>query len=171
MCCEVFVCCEVPGCPECTFSNDGFYYTGNYNITRDMAVINQCTCTGWHEPCRVKPWQTVRDGTPSAKAVNWTCFESYGECILSAVDPGPVSAWCVSLCLAGDCAAPVVRCTWIGNHQMPIHGKALNKQWKNLGAKQKHHFFADIAWDFFSKFHIEPGSEKERRMVVRSQMK
>jgi len=50
---------------------------------------------------------------------------------------------------------------------MPIRGKALNNKWKNLTAQEEHHFFADIAWDFFQKFHIEPGSEKERLMFER----
>jgi hypothetical protein len=84
---------KVPGCDDCTFSDDGFYYTSNYNVTRGVALVNNCSCTAWHAACPVRHWRTNQDSTAVAVAANWSCFESFGNCD----------------------SHPVVRCTWFGS--------------------------------------------------------
>merc|ERR1712113_1227744 len=125
----------VPGCSECAFSNDGFYYTPNYNISRGVAISNGCSCTDYGADCGVKPWPTMYDSTPLARRTEWTCFQSFGDC-------GP---------------HPVVRCTWRGNHEVPVRGN-----FKKVPVKARHRFFSNVAWEFFSQFYIREGSEKER---------
>ena len=139
---------RVPGCDDCSFSDDGFYYTSNYNVTRGVALSNNCSCTGWHEQCLVRPWRTSQDSSPLAKEANWTCFESFGNCA----------------------AHPVVRCTWSGNHDQPMLGEGLCYTGSEAGAvagcrKARQRFFSEIAWDFFANLWIAEGSEKERRLL------
>merc|ERR1712061_670666 len=69
---------EVPGCPECAFSDDGFYYTPNYNITRGVALSNNCSCTGYKADCGVTIWPTMYDRNPVGLRASWTCFQSFG---------------------------------------------------------------------------------------------
>merc|ERR1712190_442150 len=134
---------------------------GNYNITRDVAIKNNCECTGYGAQCNVKPWPTRFDGTKLAEEFKWTCFQSFGECNGKAgagVFPPPQPA----------STQPVVRCTWYGNHWEPIHGNPGNFS-KNGTLKTKHHWFSHVAWDFFSKFHIAEGSEKEALLLAKMQ--
>merc|ERR1712039_476807 len=144
----------VPSCTECAFSDDGFYYTPNYNITRDFAIKNNCECTGYGAQCTVKPWPTRFDGTKLADEFQWTCFHSFGECKGSSASgvffpPQPASV------------QPVVRCTWHGKHWQPIHGHPATGNRSAGDIRLKHHWFSHVAWDFFSNFYIEEGSEKE----------
>ena len=134
---------RVPGCADCAFSDDGFYYTSNYNVTRGVALVNNCSCTGWHAACPVRPWRTNQDSTLVAMGANWTCFESFGNCASN----------------------PVVRCTWTGNHVQPM----LGKHSCTACEKARKRFFSEIAWEFFSKFWIRTGSEKER-LLLRGQL-
>lgn len=141
---------KVPGCDDCAFSDDGFYYTPNYNITRGVALANNCSCTGFKDAsCGSKHWRTMQDGTALGKLANWTCFESFGNCDMY----------------------PVVRCTWSGNHDLPLLGTSLcgpdSPLNSTVGCRiDKKNFFAGIAWEFFSKFWIPVGSEKERRLLL-----
>merc|ERR1719469_522676 len=128
----------VPGCADCAFSNDGFYYTSNYNITLGVAKANGCSCAGDGAACGVEHWPTMYDGDPVADSANWTCFQSFGECGKH----------------------PVVRCTWSGNHWLPLHGDEGNNT-----VAEKHQFFSNVAWEFFSKHHINEGSEKEALLL------
>jgi hypothetical protein len=136
---------HVPNCSECSFANDGFYYTPNYNITRGVALSNNCSCTEYGAHCKVKPWPTMYDGTRIARKAQWTCFQSYGDCG----------------------GSPIVRCTWNGNHQLPIHGR-LNGQLINISGvsiRRKLRFFPNIAWEFLSQFYIKEGSKKEAAIL------
>jgi hypothetical protein len=91
----------------------------------------------------------MQDGTALGKLANWTCFESFGNCDMY----------------------PVVRCTWSGNHDLPLLGTSLcgpdSPLNSTVGCRiDKKNFFAGIAWEFFSKFWIPVGSEKERRLLL-----
>lgn len=129
---------RVPGCSECAFADDGFYYTPNYNITRGIAMSNKCSCTRYKAACVAKHWPTVEDSTALGRKAKWTCFDSFGDCG----------------------AHPVVRCTWEGGHEVPARGK-----FGGASPKAKHQFFSNIAWEFLSKFYIPVGSEKERQLL------
>ena len=113
--------------------------TPNYNITRGIALSNNCSCTGYGEACEVKPWKTMYDGTDVSAASGWTCFESFGDCG----------------------AHPIVRCTWKGAHYQPLHGQL----GPNVTLKDKHNFFANVAWEFFHRFWIGEGTEKEASLL------
>jgi hypothetical protein len=130
----------VPNCSDCSFSDDGFYYTPNYNITRGVAMSNKCSCTQYGAQCNVRPWPTMMDAFKVAKKFEWTCFQSFGDC--------------------GN--NPIVRCTWSGKHFRPVHGKS-----GNVSHKVKRHFFANVAWEFFSQFAILKGSRKESLLLKR----
>jgi len=153
----------VPNCSDCAFSDDGFYYMPNYNITRDIAINNHCECTGYGAQCTVKPWPTRFDGTKLANEFNWTCFQSFGECnapTSTQVFPPPPQPSKTS-------TQPVVRCTWYGKHFEPIHGNPGNFSKHSGDVKKKHHWFAHVAWDFFSQFYIREGSEKEAMLLAK----
>eukprot|EP01047_Picozoa_sp_COSAG01_P014604 COSAG01_NODE_714_length_14097_cov_6.044435_17_plen_152_part_00 len=75
---------RVPGCDDCAFSDDGFYYTPNQNITRDVAHVNGCTCSDSNS-CVVTAWPTVKDDTDIGNAAKWSCFQSYGDCSIYPV--------------------------------------------------------------------------------------
>jgi len=130
----------VPGCPECAFSNDGFYYTPNDNITRGVAGVNGCECARGDKKCHVLSWTTMYDGTKLSREAKWTCFQSFGS--------------------GGD--YPVVRCTWKGKHFMPLHGPI-----ETATVKEKKQFFPNVAWEFLSRFHIRKGSPKEAALLRR----
>ena len=137
---------KVPGCwsdsafSDCGFSDDGFYYTSNYNITHGVATSNKCSCVGYGADCGVKNFRTVYSETDVGDTAKWTCFESFGSCGMH----------------------PVVRCTWAGKHYLPIHGHARGV---NTTMQEAKRFFANVAWEFLSKFAIEPGSDKERSLL------
>tara|TARA_B110000208_G_scaffold186576_1_gene243319 strand:- start:105 stop:1505 length:1401 start_codon:yes stop_codon:yes gene_type:complete len=142
----------VPGCPECGFSDDGYYYTPNYNITRDIAEVNGLPCTRFGAQCVVKVYPTPYYGLEIGTRAKWTCFQSFGA---------PAAANVVSKNGGATEVLPVVRCTWKGKHFQPIHG--------DQGATtrfEKHRFFSNIFWDFVSRYAIQPGSEKEDRLLL-----
>jgi poly(3-hydroxybutyrate) depolymerase len=148
---------RVPGCDDCGFSDDGFYYTPNHNITAGVARVNRCSCAGAGgaapenslsaSGCPVEAWPTSKDGSDIGKAAAWTCFQSFG-----------------SSCSA---TAPVVRCTWEGAHLLPGRGNyGPSGAGYMIPIAEKNNFFAEVVWEFFAKFAIAEGSEKERRLLL-----
>ena len=126
----------VPGCKECAFSDDGFYYTPNHNITRDVAIANNCSFGG-----RVVAYPTpeVENGSAYlARGINWTCFQSFGECNSKGLP------------------TDVVRCTWAGKHTLPGRTHLLDPFMKklNVTVKEKHLFFARVMWAFVGRFYL-----------------
>ena len=120
---------SVPGCPECAFSDDGFYYTPNHNITRDVARVNNCSFTGG---VRHYPTPTV-DGTEIATQVNWTCFTSFGACAVRGR------------------ATDVVRCSWTGTHALPARTHLPSV---NATPRERHLFFPRVMWAFVGQFYL-----------------
>ena len=124
----------------CSFSADGFFYMPSYNWTRDIARVNGCemrNAAGWNATANASwtPWPTVLDGM-----AGWQCGLAFGQC---------------------PQAAPLVRCTWNGMHEVPLVGKRTHYAHQiippnNLSHPQKVHAYARLAWSFL-KEHRKTG--------------
>ena len=55
----------------------------------------------------------------------------------------------------------LMRCTWKGAHYQPLHGKL----GPNVTLKDKHNFFANVVWEFFHRFWVGEGTEKEASLL------